>query len=159
VYACGDCAEIVDDPERPGRVEQLWYTGRMQGEVCGANVAGESQTYVRGVWFNSAKFFDLEWHTYGQVRPAASPRPPGERTYLWQDVARRRLLRVDTLDGAVVGMNALGLRQRQDVWTRWITEGRSMADILPRLGEANFDPEFSGKVLAQAAGALREAQS
>lgn len=158
VYACGDCAEIVDDPERPGRVEQLWYTGRMQGEVCGANVAGESQTYVRGVWFNSAKFFDLEWHTYGQVRPAASPRAPGERTYVWQDTARRRLLRIDTQDDAVVGMNALGLRQRQDVWTRWITERRTVADILPRLGEANFDPEFSGKALAQAAGALREAR-
>jgi len=33
VYAAGDCAEIVDGESATGRVEQLWYTGRMQGEA------------------------------------------------------------------------------------------------------------------------------
>jgi len=142
VYACGDCAEIVEGDAVSGRVEQLWYTGRMQGEVVAANLAGEARTYVRGTPFNSAKFFDLEWHTYGDVSAAAVV-AQGERHLWWHDPSGRHALRVVERDGAVVGMNSLGWRHRQDVWTRWI-EGRTPADsVLSELAQASFDPEFS----------------
>jgi NADPH-dependent 2,4-dienoyl-CoA reductase/sulfur reductase-like enzyme len=157
-WACGDCAEIVEPgqpPGAPGRVEQLWYTGRMQGEVCAANVAGESVAYDRGIWFNSARFFDLDWHTYGHVPGALDPPDPGLRHAVWVDAPRRRLLRIVARAGAVVGVNSLGLRQRQTVWTQWITQGRSALDVLPCLDDALFEPEFTGRLDRRVADTLR----
>ena len=142
VYACGDCAEITEDNAESGRVEQLWYTGRAQGEIVAANLAGEGRTYARGVWFNSAKFFDLEWHTYGEVDPAPVVRA-GERHLWWSDPSGRHALRIVERDGAVVGMNSLGWRQRQDVWTRWIEAGAPADAVLADLGRAGFEPEVS----------------
>jgi NADPH-dependent 2,4-dienoyl-CoA reductase/sulfur reductase-like enzyme len=142
VYACGDCAEITEDNAESGRVEQLWYTGRAQGEIVAANLAGEGRTYARGVWFNSAKFFDLEWHTYGEVDPASVVRA-GERHLWWSDPSGRHALRIVERDGAVTGMNSLGWRQRQDVWTRWIEAGAPADAVLADLGRAGFEPEFS----------------
>jgi NADPH-dependent 2,4-dienoyl-CoA reductase/sulfur reductase-like enzyme len=142
VYACGDCAEIVEDGGGRGRVEQLWYTGRMQGEVVAENLADDGQRrYDRGIWFNSAKFFDLEWHTYGQV-PPGSVASPTERHLWWVHPNGRHALRIVEREGAVVGMNALGWRHRQDVWTRWISERRSLTEVVKNLRAANFDPEF-----------------
>lgn len=159
VWACGDCAEIVEPgapPDAPGRVEQLWYTGRMQGEVCAANVAGEQVAYDRGIWFNSARFFDLDWHTYGHVPAALDPPDAALRQAVWVDAPRRRLVRIVARDGAVVGVNSLGLRQRQAVWTRWIAEGRSARDVAARLDDAVFEPEFTGRLDPRAAAALKE---
>jgi len=159
VWACGDCAELVEPgapPLAPGRVEQLWYTGRMQGEICGANVAGETLAYDRGIWFNSARFFDLDWHTYGHVPAALDPPDAALRQAVWMDAPRRRLLRIVERDGAVIGMNSLGLRQRQAVWTRWIAEGRGARDIVAHLDEAVFEPEFTGRLAPVVAATLKE---
>ena len=66
VWAAGDCANVawVDGTRRP---EQLWYTARDQGRVAAASMAGDAVTYRRGTWYNSAKFFDLEYTTAGWV--------------------------------------------------------------------------------------------
>jgi NADPH-dependent 2,4-dienoyl-CoA reductase/sulfur reductase-like enzyme len=155
IYACGDCAEIVEDGGERGRVEQLWYTGRMHGEVVAENLAGGERRYERGIWFNSAKFMDLEWHTYGQVAPGAAP-AANERHLWWAHPSGRHALRIVERDGAVIGMNALGWRHRQDVWTRWIAERRSLSDVVKNLRAANFDPEFfrrfEGEIVAAARG-------
>ena len=67
VFAAGDCAQH----RRPGAgevpIEQLWYTGRMQGETVAHTICGQPTAYRRGIWFNSAKFFNLEYQTYGQA--------------------------------------------------------------------------------------------
>ena len=70
VYAIGDCAEF-DQPPGPGRrtLEQVWYTGRMHGETLAYNFCNKPVTYQPGVWFNSAKFFAIEYQTYGLVAP------------------------------------------------------------------------------------------
>ena len=69
VYALGDCAEFKVAP--PGRraIEQVWYTGRMMGETLAKTLTGEPKEYLPGYWFNSAKFFDIEYQTYGWVLP------------------------------------------------------------------------------------------
>lgn len=61
VYAIGDCAEFEQVPA-DGRktIEQVWYTGRMHGETLAANFCTSPQPYAPGVWFNSAKFFEIE---------------------------------------------------------------------------------------------------
>jgi NAD(P)H-nitrite reductase large subunit len=150
VFAAGDCAEVE------GRVEQLWYTGKAQGEVAAAVMCGEPATYDRGIGFNSAKFLDLEWHTYGQVTPAMGKRPDGERHGWWQHPSGRHGLRVVTRDGVVVGMNGMGLRHRHRVWERWIGERRDAGYVLDHLREANFDPELSRRWEPQMRTALKE---
>ena len=60
VYAIGDCAQLQNP--LPGRrpVEAIWYTGRMAGETVAHNICGNKVTYDPGIWFNSAKFLDIE---------------------------------------------------------------------------------------------------
>lgn len=72
VYAAGDCAEFRNPVPGQMRIEQLWYTGKMQGEVLAQNLLGNRTAYNRGIWFNSAKFLNVEYQTYGQV-PAVFP--------------------------------------------------------------------------------------
>src|SRR6185436_740391 len=60
VYAAGDCAEI-QVPGTKSLIQQVWYTGKMQGECVADVIAGEERLYDAGIWFNSAKFFDLEY--------------------------------------------------------------------------------------------------
>lgn len=143
VFAAGDCAEH----RRPGAgetaIEQLWYTGRMQGQTVAHSICERPTPYRRGVWFNSAKFFNLEYQTYGRV-PAQTP--ADEESFVWQHPGGRHLLRINYRQGAgqaVTGMNALGLRQRHAVWERWLSEGAPIQHVLQHLAEANFDPEFS----------------
>ncbi len=141
VYAIGDCAEFHDrGPEHP-KVEQLWYTGKMHGEVVARSICGQPTSYIRGVWFNSAKFFDIEYQTYGFVFNA--PRD-GEETLYWEHTDRRRAVRlVYRRDNhTLVGINVFGIRYRQNVCQAWIREGWSVERVLENLGAANFDPEF-----------------
>src|SRR5690606_13478247 len=67
VYAIGDCAQQrVSLPNRKS-VEAVWYTGRIMGETVAKTIAQEKTPYQPGVWFNSAKFFDIEYQTYSNV--------------------------------------------------------------------------------------------
>ncbi len=69
VYAAGDCAQLRNP--KPGRrpTEAVWYVGRMMGETVAYNICGKKVAYDPGIWFNSAKFFDIEYQVYGDVRP------------------------------------------------------------------------------------------
>lgn len=140
VFAAGDCAEIVTPDGQRNIVEQLWYTGKMQGSVVGRILAGEEARYDRGIWYNSAKFVDLEWHTYGRV-PGALVADEVPSVY-WEHDDHRHCLRITHRNGKVTGMNAMGLRHRHRVWERWIAEERDVGYVLDHLREANFDPEL-----------------
>lgn len=157
IFAAGDCAQLRVDG-KAGPVEQLWYTGRMQGETAARRIAelaaGKMQAntlpvlaaepYDRGIWFNSAKFFNLEWQTYGFVPKA----PDAERTFWWQDEAGRRGVRLvwdaKGSDTRITGFNFMGLRYRHGVCETWIREERSVPYVIEHLKDANFDPEFFG---------------
>lgn len=143
VYAAGDCAELVTapEPEPAGVVEQLWYTGRMQGETVGFGICNQRVPYARGVWFNSAKFFDIEYQTYGQVPPQPAP---DTNSLVWQDSKKNKLVRINyqISSGKVLGFNLLGIRYRHEVCAQWIKEEKSIAYVLKNLRTANFDPEF-----------------
>jgi NAD(P)H-nitrite reductase large subunit len=142
VYAAGDCAQHRQPAPGEVAVEQLWYTGRMQGETVAHTLCGQPTPYRRGQWFNSAKFFNLEYQTYGRV-PAQSV--AGIASFCWQHPNGKHLLRLNfqESDQAVTGINALGLRQRQDVWERWLRDKTSIGTVLAQLAAANFDPEFT----------------
>lgn len=141
VYAAGDCAQLRTVV--PGRraVEPLWYVGRRMGETVGYNLAGKPTRYDLGTWFNSAKFFDLEWQVYGQV--PAKPEE-GEETLYWEHPAGKLAIRINyrTPDGAVLGFQVMGIRYRHEVCHEWIEAGRPVRWVLENLGVANFDPEL-----------------
>ena len=131
---------------------------RIVSIVCaGTLICGLDEQYDRGIWYNSAKFVDLEWHTYGKVPgELIDPAPPASRSVYWEHADRRHCLRIAHRDGVVEGMNAMGLRQRHRVWEEWINEKRSVESVLENLRRANFDPEFFRTYEAEIVGSLRE---
>ena len=145
VFAAGDCAQHRQPAAGEVPIEQLWYTGRMQGETVAHTICGQPTPYRRGIWFNSAKFFNLEYQTYGQA--PATPMA-GLGSFYWEHPDSRAALRIyfeAAAPHAVVGFNALGLRLRQAVCEQWIREHAPVATVMAHLGAANFDPEFFPK--------------
>ncbi|MBT8179674.1 MAG: NAD(P)/FAD-dependent oxidoreductase, partial [Eudoraea sp.] len=67
IYAIGDCAEQREAIGKRRPIEAVWYTGRMMGETVAQTICGNRIPYNPGHWFNSAKFFDVEYQTYGWV--------------------------------------------------------------------------------------------
>ena len=143
VYAAGDCAEHRDPPPGRAAVEQLWYTGRLHGATVAHAICGRPRAYAPGPFFNSAKFFDLEYQVYGRITPALRD---DEGAFYWEHPDGRKAVRIQfERDGGatrVVGFNVMGVRFRQVVCERWIEEGASLAHVAAHLGAANFDPEF-----------------
>ena len=158
VYAIGDCAEFREDGIGVRRVEQLWYTGRNHGKTVAFTLCGHRRPYRRGVFFNSAKFFSVEYQTYGDVPPAP---PEGTATLLWQDPAARKLIRIhhEAGGGRVLGFNVLGVRYRHAVCERWLLDGRPLGYVLDHLDEANFDPEFFRRHEGDVRRAFRQARA
>jgi NADPH-dependent 2,4-dienoyl-CoA reductase/sulfur reductase-like enzyme len=148
VFAAGDCANVTwaDGTRRP---EQLWYTARDQGRIAAAAMAGEPATYRRGPWYNSAKFFDIEWTTAGDVpslvgMDGTKMSPPRDlRTWFQTGPGSGVSQRIVCRGERVIGFNFLGSRFDQEPLLRWIAEGRPLDYVLAHLGEAQFDEEFS----------------
>jgi NAD(P)H-nitrite reductase large subunit len=144
VYAAGDCVEIISEDGDLNRVEQLWYTGKMHGEALAKTICGKRTKYERGIWFNSAKFFDIEYQTYGNVGPKTQR---GEKSFYWEHKDRKKCLRIvyDEKTNAVKGFNIFGIRFRHRICEEWIREERKIEYVLSHLRDANFDPEFYEK--------------
>lgn len=141
VFAIGDCAQQREPLNHRKAIEAVWYTGRMMGETLGQTLAGNKVPYKPGHWFNSAKFFDIEYQTYGLVsnQPAE-----GEQHLHWQhdDKTKFMTLAYEPGSGKFLGINTFGIRMRHEVFDRWLTEGKSISHVLANLKMANFDPEF-----------------
>ena len=144
VFAIGDCAEIREPGATRGKVTAVWYTGRMMGETVAENLLGGARDYDPGIWFNSAKFFDLEYQVYGEV-PAATSKGAEESpaSLLWMAPGGRQSVRIVHRNGAVIGFNLMGTRYRHRICESWIQEQRSVEYVLKHLNDAQFDPEFS----------------
>ena len=141
VYAIGDCAELRHPA--PGRraVEAMWYTGRAMGETLADTLTGNPGVYEQGIWFNSAKFFDIEYQVYGY----APPGPEKEvATLYWQHPRENKSIRLCYMekDGRILGFVLMGVRYRHEVCAQWIKQGAHVETVLQNLGLANFDPEF-----------------
>jgi len=148
IYAIGDCAEIKEPTKGRRAVEAVWYTGRIMGEALAQTICGTPTPYNPGIWFNSAKFVDLEYQTYGDV-PA---KIEGELTSIfWSELDPERSLRIvyekDSL--RVRGFNVLGLRLRHELCDEWIKTEKKLEFVLNNLEELNFDPEFYKKFASQ----------
>jgi NAD(P)H-nitrite reductase large subunit len=141
IYAIGDCAEHRTPLENRKAVEQIWYTARMQGETVAFNVCSKKSEYNPGPWFNSAKFFDVEYQTYGWVWNELRE---NENDFYWEERKNHKCLRFvfHKKDRNILGVNALGIRLRHDVMQKWIMEKSTIEQVMKKLDDALFDPEF-----------------
>ncbi len=147
VWAAGDCANVtwIDGSRRP---EQLWYTARDQGRAAAASMAGDATAYRRGTWYNSAKFFDLEYTTAGWVpivldgQNRAVAVEAGVTTWFQRAPGALASERIVCRGDRVVGFNMLGGRWNHERFLEWIDERRTLAFVLDHLHEAQFDEEF-----------------
>jgi NADPH-dependent 2,4-dienoyl-CoA reductase/sulfur reductase-like enzyme len=127
VWAAGDCATVTwaDGSRRP---EQLWYTARDQGRAVARSMLGDEVVYRRGTWYNSAKFFDLEYTTAGWVPITLNfdntpiDIPAGVRTWFYRVPGRFESQRIIVQGDRVVGFNMLGSRWNHEVLLEWIQE-------------------------------------
>lgn len=141
VYAIGDCAQFHKHPTGRRPLEQVWYTGRMMGETVAATITGDRTSYKPGIWFNSAKFFDIEYQTYGNVPGAAGE---GQKSFWWEHANGRIGVKLvfDEKSHEFIGINTFGIRMRHVVFDKWLHEKRSVEHVLEYLRDANFDPEM-----------------
>lgn len=141
VYAIGDCAELSEPIKGRRPIEAVWYTGRMMGETAAYNIMDHKVAYDPGIWFNSAKFIDIEYQVYGDV--LAHP-PENHNSLFWQDNSGEKSVRIvyDRDNLWVKGFNLLGIRYRHEVCEKWIKQKTSIEDVLINLKLAHFDPEF-----------------
>jgi len=141
IYAIGDCAEQQKPNVGRRPIEAVWYTGRMMGETVAQTICGNRTEYNPGHWFNSAKFFDIEYQTYGTVNAEEDEehkhihwRASGEEkcmTFAFEPSTRKFL-----------GINTFGIRLRHETFDAWLSEKITVDEVIENLHKANFDPEF-----------------
>ena len=144
VYAIGDCVQHKNPlPERKA-VEQIWYTGKIHGETLAQTLCVKRTAYNPGPFFNSAKFFDIEYQTYGTVNAQSSET---ETSFYWEHESGKICLRTvyNKDDETLIGINALGMRLRHAVCDKWLQEKRKIDNVMVNLHQLNFDPEFSDR--------------
>lgn len=141
VYAIGDCAQFRDPPKGRRPVEQVWYTGKIHGVTAAYNICGHNAPYSPGPWFNSAKFFDIEYQTYGDV-PAKIEKDTD--TFYWQHPDKNVAIRMvwSSKDGKFLGVNSFGIRLRHQVFDQWLRDDADIQIVMNDLSQAAFDPEL-----------------
>lgn len=141
IYAIGDCSQHANP--RPGRrpIEAIWYTGRMMGETVAHSICGDKTLYDPGIWFNSAKFLDIEYQVYGTIITDA---PDNHTSIYWEHASGKKSIRIvyERDEKHIIGFNLMGVRYRHEVCEKWIREKANIEEVLQYLSLANFDPEF-----------------
>ncbi|MDF0715224.1 FAD/NAD(P)-binding oxidoreductase [Muricauda sp. 334s03] len=142
-YAIGDCAEQHEAIGNRRPIEAVWYTGRMMGETLAQTICGNRMEYQPGHWFNSAKFLDIEYQTYGWVFSERRKKET-EIHFHWRHPKEKICITVafDKDSETVLGINTFGIRLRHEVFDRWLSEKRTIDFVMEHLRDTNFDPEF-----------------
>ena len=144
IYAIGDCAEQQEAIGNRKNIEAVWYTGRMMGETVAQTICGKKTEYKPGNWFNSAKFLDIEYQTYGWV--FTHPKE-NETHFYWEHKDGKKCIRInfDSKTHQFIGINIFGIRMRHEFFDTVLNEKKSVEYVLEYLADANFDPEFYKK--------------
>lgn len=141
VYAAGDCAQRREPLWNRRPIEAVWYTGRMMGESLAKTLTGTKTPYDPGYWFNSAKFFDIEYQTYGHVWGQLKE---GEKEFYWEHESGTKCMHFvfQGSSGKFLGVNTFGIRLRHASFNDWLRKEKSIEFVLEHLKDANYDPEF-----------------
>jgi NAD(P)H-nitrite reductase large subunit len=141
VYSIGDCAEQKQGIDQRRPIEAVWYTGRMMGEALAQTLTGTPTEYKPGHWFNSAKFLDIEYQTYGWVWAEAKE---NEEHFYWEHTSGKKAIRIsfDKRDHTFLGINTFGIRMRHEFFDAVLTKKETVDHVILNLKAANFDPEL-----------------
>ncbi len=141
IYAIGDCAEITDPVPGHKSIEAAWYTGRMMGETLALTLSGIKTAYKPGPWFNSAKFFSIEYQVYGKI---STSEKEDEKHIYKEDKSGKRALRIayNPKDNQFLGIQSLGIRLRHNIFDTLLRNNAKLDELLKVIKTANFDPEF-----------------
>ena len=141
IYGIGDCIELLEPKSGRRAIEPVWYTGKMMGQALAKTIAGIPTDYNPGIWFNSAKFFDVEYQTYGNVYSVLQE---NEAEFMFKNEQETILLRFifNATTQQFIGVNTFGVRLRHELFNEWIEKGAMMDEVISNLKSANFDPEF-----------------
>ena len=141
IYAIGDCSEQQEPQTGRKSIEAVWYTGRMMGETLAQTLTGNKKTYNPGHWFNSAKFFDIEYQTYGLVAP--QPTKP-EKHFHWKHPNENVAITLSYNENTkqFLGINTFGIRMRHELLNKILCEKKSVFYMIEQLANCNFDSEF-----------------
>ncbi len=152
IFACGDCAEVIlHDPHlsadfvNPKRTlaELIWYSAKRQGEHAAKSLCGDALPYAPPLFFNSSKFFDIEYTTVGDAQACAKENPA---LFLDRSGPKRaaslRIVYSSENEERVLAFNVLGGRADHEVLSRWIEERKTLKYCIAHLKEAQFDVEF-----------------
>jgi NAD(P)H-nitrite reductase large subunit len=142
IYAIGDCAEIQQPQLGRRSIEAVWYTGKIMGQTLAKTLAGQKTAYNPGNWFNSAKFFDIEYQTYG-LAPAKLNE--NQEEYYWEKENKAVRIVFSKENRAFEGINTFGIRMRQDFFEKVLDRKESVDFVMNNLDKAKFDPEFFKK--------------
>jgi len=151
VYSLGDCAQFTQPVMDRRPIEQVWYTGKIMGKALAQTICEKPTKYDPGHWFNSAKFFDIEYQTYGWVYAELRE---GERDFYWEHPEGKKCMHFvfNGNDKLFLGVNTFGIRLRHELFDRWLNEKRTIGYVLEHLKDANFDPEFYNEYESQILG-------
>lgn len=134
VYAIGDCAQL------PWGNAQGWYVGREHGAQLAEILTGRSSAYQPSMYFNSAKFFGLEWQVYGDV-----PRDT-QHSFFWLEKGAECCLRIaHNPEGVVIGVSSVGIRLRYQICYEWIEQRMHIDDVRKAIETAMFEPQLSSR--------------
>jgi hypothetical protein len=114
------------------------------GETVAQTITGIKTPYTPGIWFNSAKFFDIEFQNYGWVFPQPAE---NEDWFYWEHESGNKCLRIvfHKTTKAFHGINCLGIRYDHNIMDKWLREKVNVSYVIENLHQANFDPEFYPK--------------
>ncbi|MFX0558471.1 NAD(P)/FAD-dependent oxidoreductase [Maribacter sp. CXY002] len=143
IYAIGDCAQQHEAIGNRRPVEAVWYTGRMMGETLAQTLCGKPTEYKPGHWFNSAKFLDIEYQTYGWVFSERNKKDY-EQHFHWRHHKEKICITIAFHKSTklFLGINTFGIRMRHEIFDRWLSENRNIDYVIAYLKDANFDPEL-----------------
>lgn len=139
IYAAGDCAELNTFLPLRKPIEANWSVAKNMGKIAGKNLAGKPATYLQGIWHNTAKFFNLEFHLCGQVTTSNS------NSYFYQNTNKSHSLRLafDPTSKQLLGVLAMGLRIDYALIQKWLTTGTSIEMALKNLPRLSYQNKLS----------------
>lgn len=139
VWAAGDCAEVPVGDGSETLIEPIWYAAKRHGEFVGRQLSGSRESYTPPRFYNSAKFFHVEYTTIGDWRTIAK----GAQSLLLRPKKGGAVsVRLVHHENKLVAFNALGSRWDHNIIGRWMDEERSLDWVRSHLREAQFDVEF-----------------
>jgi NAD(P)H-nitrite reductase large subunit len=142
IFAIGDCAEIQQPQDGRRPIEAVWYTGKIMGQTLAKTLNGQITAYHPGHWFNSAKFFDIEYQTYGLAPAKLSD---NQEEFYWEKENKAVRIVFNKVNQVFEGINTFGIRMRQDFFEKVLDRKESVSFVIKNLEKANFDPEFFKK--------------